>query len=524
MGKREWIFFAIAVLSFCLLDIQSIWLGDDYGYYFTDSSIHKGDGTLITNPAQIFSTQMQHWMNCNGRFIIHSIVSFFVSIAGHTAYVICNSLMFGICFILFYKLVLPGRKMEVLPGLFMLILLWLIIPRPGITMLSLASYSINYLWTGVAILSLIKFFENLSYKNKYPRSCQFWCPVAALLIGALQESYSLPLSAAFLVMLCINYKKYSTIQFATIICFWVGTAIVSFAPGNVSHAEMGGGLSVTSLVAKNTALAKDVMFSPINLLAIILIVISLTAKERFSGFFKNNLLLLTAILMSLLLATVSYTAIRQLFAPSLFAAILIGKILFSIPLPEFNLSIKRLIEIGLGICYTGLIAGAFIIREYPVKVMDSVIFQVQSGKSIITIPNNNNEESELFNFLFNRYNDDPTTGQDIKLLFDHYTKQGLGRIYSPHHSKTAVNTFLPIQSDSIYSLLSKSDTTYSDGEITTKQITKYYRGAIIPAKDNGKPIYKVSTRDGKFTYERFYRNGNLYYIFPNYITTLTILK
>lgn len=511
--------FLLAALPFWLLDSQAVWLGDDFGYFFADSSLHNGDGDLITSIPQILRTQALHWSNCNGRFIVHSLVMFFTAICGPAIFSFCNALMFGCLFILFCRLVLPRKIPSLLRAIVLIILLWLCIPVPGVTMLSLVAYSINYLWTSVAILFFILIWERTTKKSI---ATIIACSLYALFSAALQESFSLPLSAALLIWWIVNRKTADNLRISLIICFWIGTALVFFAPGNLSHAAQGGGFSLQALIDKNYALASDLMFSSINVLAILLVICAVCIPQRCAGFFRRNILLLAAIIFALLLAAVSYTAVRQLFAPSIFSAILLARLLFSFfPFAGTSLS-SRILIFGLSLIYAGCIAGAYIVRMYPVKIMNSLIDRTRAGATVLVIPPDSNPESRFFYFLFERYNDDPSCNKHLKLLFDGYTKRGLSRLYHPSHKKTAVNTILPASKEQIIHALENGDTTYSDLSIRTTHLSPCWSLAKFPARPDKKNKYTVSSPDGHLGYERFLVDSTYYYVFPGNIKTLTL--
>ena len=83
-----------AFISFFVLDNFSISTGDDLGYMFTDSQLHNGDGHPISGILECVSTQASHYSTTNGRFIVHLLTSFFVSIPDITVFRLFNSLMF----------------------------------------------------------------------------------------------------------------------------------------------------------------------------------------------------------------------------------------------------------------------------------------------------------------------------------------------------------------------------------------------------------------------------------------------
>ena len=56
--------FLFVVLSFALLAQFSISIGDDLGYMFADSALHKGDGDMITNLRDCITTQANGTSYC----------------------------------------------------------------------------------------------------------------------------------------------------------------------------------------------------------------------------------------------------------------------------------------------------------------------------------------------------------------------------------------------------------------------------------------------------------------------------
>lgn len=502
--------FFFVVISFWMLDMQAVWCGDDFGYMFSDSRLHAYDGERVTNISQIFSTQIQHWHNCNGRFIVHTIVMFFTAIAGKTWFTIFNSLVFGALVIIFQSLVIPREARNLGTGLASALILWLAIPKPGLTMLSLASYAVNYLWTGTAILAFFLLWRKVADKNTSGRLFILFA-IASLIIGALQESFSAPVSVGLFVWWCVNYKTASSRQKAIIILFWIGTLLVFFAPGNLYHAAQGGGLAGSAILAKSTAFAKDIIISPVNILAITIIVFFFTDAQRCAVFCRDNIIALSSVIAAIALSIVSYTAVRQLFAPSLLSAMLLCRIFVSNKTVRFlNATLPT---IGLIIIYCGIMSGAGIIRRYPDKVMKSIIRQVETKQEYIIIPSNKNEETPFFRFLFDRYNDDPTTDRDIKLLFDGYSKQGLSRIYSPSHELGNVTTILPLIPSELMKVA--EETKIIGNLMYPAVINDSYAVAKIPLLPDGNPAYRFIRADGqKLSFERYYFDNYLYLVVP----------
>ncbi|MBO4964670.1 MAG: hypothetical protein J6C81_00195 [Muribaculaceae bacterium] len=510
--------FFFTAISFWMLDMQAVWCGDDFGYMFSDTRLHAYDGERVTNIGQIFSTQANHWMNCNGRFIVHSIVMFFVAIAGKTWFAVFNSLVFGVLVILFQSLVVPRPARNLGTGIASALILWIAIPKPGLTMLSLAAYSVNYLWTGTAILLFFLLWKKLDEASLSQRTFAL-IAAASLLIGALQESFSAPVSVGLLVWWIVNYKSITRRQKIVIILFWIGTLFVFFAPGNLYHASQGGGLAGNAIAAKSAAFAKDILFSPVNLLALVIIGFFIIDRNRCAAFCRDNLIIITSVIAAIALCLVSYTAVRQLTAPSLLSALLLCRLFISNDVVKFINS--TIVTVGLIIIYSGMSAGAANIRQYPARVMQSIETQIKNGNSYICFPKNKNTESKFFLLLFDRFNDDPTTNRDIKLLFDGYSKQGFSRLYSPKGELNKVTTFLPLPVNELKAVATQSR--IKGNLLYPATINDSYAVAKIPLNENGDPKYSFKRTDGvKLPFERYFSRDYLYLVVPADATPLAI--
>lgn len=509
--------FIIAAGSFYILDLQGIWIGDDLGYMFTDSILHSGDGHRLASPEEIITTQASHWMTCNGRFIVHSLVQLFVGFLGKEVFCAVNALMFGLLVIFTCRLTLPWRHFGLGSGLAVALLLWLCLPRPGVTMLSLASYAINYLWTGVIILGFLLFWRALE-EHRVHRAGYLWGCLFALVAGSLQESYSVPVAAALIVWWYTMGRRATSREISVIICFTVGTLAVLFAPGNIYHAAQGGGVAPQALLAKIIALGKDLLISPLNFLAIAIVIWWLIKPYRCAQYCSRNLTLLAAVIAALALALVSYTAVRQLFAPCLFSAILIGRMFCGERVTEALNSPLALA--GCLIIYGGVMVGAHAQRRYPQEISRSIVHQAAAGNRAIYIPAQEEEKSPLENWLFDRYNDDPVGGRDLHLVFDRYTKRGLSRLYSPGRDAAHISTILPTSQLALEQAAAKSRL---DGEeITPAPLTERYDCFRLPDPDNSKIFHVRSRRGKRFSYERIYSEGYVYYVVPAGLGTLTI--
>lgn len=507
--------FIISVGSFYILDLQGIWMGDDLGYMFSDSSLHKGDGMIITSPLEILTTQASHWQNCNGRYLVHSIVQFMVCFVGKDIFCAMNALMFGLLVLLTCRLSLPNGWFSLGSGLAVAIILWLCLPRPGVTMLSLVSYSVNYLWTAVIILFFMLLWRAIE-EHRIKRAGFLWACLFSVFAAMWQESFSVPVSAALIVWWCVNAKKATGREISVIICFVAGTLLLVLAPGNFHHAMQGGGIAPQALLAKVTALGKDLMISPVSVLAVILIIWTCVKPEMCARFCGRNLTLFAAVLASVILASFTYTAIRQLFAPFLFCAILMIRMLCG---EHMTYLLNRPVSVFVSLLiYSGIMAGAYEIRQYPQEVSRSILHQAVAGNRALFIPLDENPKPLWFVFLFDRFNDDPVNGRDLHLVFDTYTKRGLSRLYSPGENQRHITTIMPIPLKVLKYRASKAE--IKGKMIYPIPLTLNYDCFRLPAPNN-EPVLVRSPRGKKFSYERIISGGYVYYVVPAGLEVLT---
>lgn len=524
-SKPQWwtpamylLLFILTAGSFYILDLQALWMGDDLGYMFTDSVLHKGDGVRLTSPDQILSTQAMHYLTCNGRFIVHALTQLFVGLLGKEIFCACNALMFGLLVILTCRLALPHKQFGLGSGFVIALLLWFCIPRPGVTMLSLAAYSINYLWTGVATLLFLLLWKAVE-EHRAKGTLYLLICVYAVIAGSLQESYSIPISAALILWWVVAGKHATSKEIAVIICYIAGTLVLICSPGNYQHLVAAGGVAPQALYAKLLALGKELICSPLTLLAVILIIWWIVKPIRCGQFCGRNMTLLAATLAALILACISFTAVRQLFAPSLFSAILIARIFIGERIAaDLN---RPLPLICSALIYTLIIIGAHNIRKYPLEISRSLLHQAVAGNRALYIPQNERPLHPTLAFLLERYNDDPVNGEDLRIVYDKFTKQALSRLYSPNNNPKHITTIIPVSQTQLEETAAK--TVEKNGVITPVSLTKNHDCLRVYNPDNSAVRLRATNRK-KFSYERIYSSPYLYYVIPAGTGTVTTAK
>lgn len=432
-------------LLLCALFIGALWgwltwmgvsVGDDLGYCFADLKLHGGEGVRVSSLADIFATQSSHFMIFNGRVIVHSLVQFMLMAGHRPLYIIFGALMGLALWWLICKL---GRKEPVTAGYGLCIfalMLWLL-PEPGVIWWSLVAFGVNYLWSAVPFLWLILLIN----KRLDNRKGRLW-PILLLgvICGALQESFSLPLFGAVgLLFLITRRRDLLWIGIALLI----GLAALLCAPGNYAHAEAGGGFSLAAIGHKCLAMLTEMLRTPlIFLAAIYLVSVFYKPLRKYLPKERTDLFLLLIIACALGLGVLTFTALRQLIAPSLCAFIIIIRfgrhIIHACP----GLHYTRLYT-ALMLVTAAYLIGGISLRLNTLRNFNSLKEQISKGENVIWSELGAKTQA----WPFSRLNDDPLQEDLLFLTFDTNTRKGLKRLYHPN--KSGVLTIIPATRDSL---------------------------------------------------------------------------
>lgn len=511
-----------AFLSFFLLDLQGVSTGDDLGYAFTDTKLHAADGEKVTGLADIFITQANHYQTTNGRFIIHSLTQLFASLAPRWVFSLFNAAVFVLLWWLSCKLILPpksasGRRKYygMGEGLFMLILLWLSVPRPGVTMLSLEAFAINYLWTAVATVAFMIWWRKAEEGDNRHRHIGIFrlagMAFVAMIIGSLQESFSIPVCAGMSIIGLTIKFRFGARRIALASGYLIGALIEIAAPGNWARVAGSGGLFHSA-----SGMLLELAFSSVTLLALLIIVGIFISPRAIAKWCGNHLMLLMVVCVAVLLGGATFTAIRQLFAPCLFAGLLIGSLVLSGK--ERHLLDSRIATLSFWVTLIAMLGGGWMVREKVSEQYSQLIGQTRSGNGIIWADASENlynkelslKESGSVLKLLSRFNDDPMEGRDLKYLYDGYTKRGFSRLYSPSGKKGSVSTILPASPDSIMAAAHKA-LRKGDMLIPGKLDNKYaaFAMALVEGRTYGSPI---DSHGHHVSFERFKSGDSTYFV------------
>lgn len=530
------VWFAFAVITFWLLDRYSISVGDDLGYMFSDSALHKGDGKLIATIGECFTTQAKHYVSTNGRFLVHATTHFFTAIAGLDIFRIANSIMFGLLWLLIVRFITPWQRIKnMFPLLLSLFMLWVGVPDAGTTMLSLVAFAVNYMWTAVAYLAFILLLKWSATTHRPFRQnvvAYLFCGITAIAIGSLQESYSLPISAALFILSVFNLKKIKPLSLTMIVGFFVGCGIGVFAPGNLRHAAQGGGFSFDSILRKCEALSHEVLLSAIILLILILAILAIINVRQSMRIIHQNAFFLIAIAVSLLFAVFTFTSSRQLFCPSIFSIIVIGRIIMQW---AKKVIFRSSATITMGLILLAILVAAYPLRHNSYSIYEKVLRQLGGSKKLIVANaahSNYNTDCDAVRLLAERYAPDPLENKTLHLLFDGYTKRGLSRMGWENQKSTNIANFIPYPASVIeghfapHSVNIPIKNTYRFKALSVALDDRFKSVRLEKTtKDASKYMPFESEKDkSAIAFEKFIYKDYIYFVLPHNAPDTVVLK
>lgn len=507
--SRLLLFLAAAVIL-AIFTSQGISVGDDMGYMFADKRLHDASGPRIDSLSQIISTQASHFLHFNGRFLVHSLTQLWLMEGMRPIYICLNALAGALLWLAACRLV-EGRDFSARTGICMLALLWWLMPAPGVIWASLIAFSLNYLWPAVVMAWLLEALKTRLENPPGTRKCGVLLIGTAVLCGALQESFSLPLLGGVAVTWLATRRRdllYIGIALLT------GALALLAAPGNYSHAAAGGGMGLQAILHKTAAMFEATLRTPLPLLMAVAGVISVRRKNivwlrRLSPF---TLLLVSLIACSLILGCLSFTALRQLCAPSFAAVILLGRLGLRAA-RKFPNRVRRKAAIAAGLIFTTYIAWAIPFRADACRRWAEVETQARLGAKEISVDCSGALYNRpLLGAIYAGMNQDPFADDLLHATFDANTRRGLRRLYMPKAPKSLVPELLPAPRDVLLASIPSCYQNDTGRILTPRRLDARYSLLAIPLPARLPKI--LSPHGEKYPFASIKKNDTLLLILP----------
>lgn len=382
--RQDLVFFIIVFIAFYLLDRFSPFIADDYSYrFFYDEGIGKLKVVNSLKDAIVF--QAHDYMTHNGRFIVHTLTAYFCGKLGVEWFRVINALIFVLFVYGVLKLIRNESGRRNIDKYLIAFVLFLFMPCPGMIWLGSIAMCINYLWTACAITYFMILYKAIAENKKtYNIGIKILFFFIGLLVGSLQESFSLGISAALFFYYCFNLKKFKNAVPYLVIGFWLGTLIVAFAPGNfvrmgqVNNLE--GGFSLIKLFSNFSQVIFNAKLFVV--LCLSLLVLLIKNKFGFVKFISENILYVLTIVFCIVVSLIIFSGERQITCIELCSCILLIKLLYEY-CSNFIESRCRLVNSFLIVLFCAFYIPIYTNRAFAYNSLEALYQKPVVGQSIV---------------------------------------------------------------------------------------------------------------------------------------------
>lgn len=304
------------------------WLTWYYSDNYPMAFCFQMDGVNLQRPvrgiADVVQSQYFHYLTQHGRIVTEGLVQYLISFRERHLFDIFNTLMF-VSFV--YLILLHARQRCWSAAVIVTALLLALMRAFGEVFLWLSG-SVNYLWVGCLTLAILHVFQQHLTASQQEKGWLYAVP--AFLVGSMQEAFSIGVSAAFVVILAIQWRKHqrpSTTALAIAIGYMLGMLFCVCSPGNWQRAQdnvFNGHYNIGYSVL-HVLLGLRIFW----LLVVVVVVQLLNGRLKIRHLLHGNVLMLSAIIFQLLfLMLIGRGAeARGLFAVELFSLIVLLRLM-----------------------------------------------------------------------------------------------------------------------------------------------------------------------------------------------------
>ena len=388
MRTRNWLLLAFVIIGTVLFLLQDVWMVrdiDDYGFSTLNELRINEDGQRylvhvkpVLSFADAVKSQQAAYFDYNGRFLIHTLSQWFNSMEGTTLPIIVNTLSWALLLVCFVLLSFGRKRLDAPWLVIAFAVLWLTMPNSLHMMIGSITAAADYLWTGAANLFILLLFYRITQNDRsssWPKALLIGA--CALIAGAMQESFSIGISAGLIIYALMNRKKMSREAWVLVGCYVIGTALVALAPANFKRSDMLGHMVRWYVLT-------DLLRAPIVPLTLLTTLIALFIKPaEVIRVFKDNIIMVVAIVVNVLFAIfIAYTGAWQLTCVLLLCAILFLQLLSTL---ITNKIVKKVLAILAALAVIGVYCLQYNYRRGMWQVEQKMYQQAREGIGLIDL-------------------------------------------------------------------------------------------------------------------------------------------
>ena len=325
------LFVLLGCALYCANEQWFIYDIDDYAFSTVTAGVANADGTTsmsherpVDSLADAVTSQATCYKLYNGRFLIHGMVQWLCGTQPAWVVVLLNTLAWGLLIASMALLCCCGMRLTWTRMLISLSALWLLMPGATYMFMGSVTGAADYLWSGaMTLLFLWAFYRCESPATGVRVLVSVMLTLLALVAGAMQESFSIGVSAGLVVYAIVRKLHMPARQWAMIVAYLLGTTLIVFAPANFLRADMmGHSLHPEVLIA----VAKYPVF---DLMVLAMVVAWFVNRQVVKDVISGNLVIAVALVVNLLFAMcVAFTGPWQLTSVALCSMVLLLQVLY----------------------------------------------------------------------------------------------------------------------------------------------------------------------------------------------------
>lgn len=228
--------YTLTAVAYYALVCQYIRNIDDFNYAFM---VSEADVRIpVTSLADAIRSQCTAYFCDNGRFLIHVVVQYLAALPSVVPYCLLSTVMFLLLLEGIGRLARNSKPLSVAERLAALFLTVALNTHPGNTLFCNMAFTINYMWTGTAIVWFL-----LLFRREYRRNgtCRFAKGIglfmAGVACGSLQESFSIGIAGWLSLVLVCRRHSLNVPTRLLAAGFLSGTVILVAAPANFQRLQ-----------------------------------------------------------------------------------------------------------------------------------------------------------------------------------------------------------------------------------------------------------------------------------------------
>lgn len=314
-------------------------------YYEYWASPKTSLGGKVKTFSDVIDSQINHYFYGNGRSIVHGIQQCFSGLLSVNIFYVVNTFVF-LLMIMYMAKVLKLKKYT---AYFVVVIVSLYLFPLSYRLWYSINMSCNYLWPLCFCMILLYYFMKIKEEKYVSKITLVFLSFLSFITGWSHEAFSVPLSGALFFYIVLNLKKFDKRFLYIAIPLWVGTAIMVFAPANISR-FFGGGEGPSKIYAIANAIDNFMHIKLLWIFVITIIIFRIRNQEYLKSCFTDNKLIVYALIIGLLFGLVANTAPYSFTAIELFSFLLTMKLL--IPAIE-KISVKPIYMVLLTLLFIG---------------------------------------------------------------------------------------------------------------------------------------------------------------------------